>query len=148
MACLDLLGECDMMPPTAGAFARLVGRDSDSGSLSLIADRVSVLEACGVLDCTTFLTDEHKQMITDPSALFPQGVADLSRRCKFSAGAQAEYVHLLIRQLRSRKVGLAIKPKSVSKTFPVGKRDPNAQREVWVAVNCLRPQPGRQSRSY
>ena len=63
--------------------------------------------------------------------MFPNGVTDASGLSVFRGGARTEYLRLLVRQLRSSKVALALRPAASGTTFAVAKKQSDRQREVW-----------------
>ena len=70
-------------------------------------------------------------VINDPARMFPTGVGSASAASKFRAGPRIEYLHLLVRQIRSQKVGLTMHAYASGSTFAIGKKTAGRQREVW-----------------
>ena len=113
------------------AFASLVGRASLNKYPPLDADRVDLLDACGTMDPNACLAPEEAAIVCDAERMFPNGVGEVSRAVTFRGGPRSEYINLLQRQLRARKVGLVKQANAIGGTFAVGKKALGRQREVW-----------------
>jgi len=116
---------------STNAFARLVGRGEWAAAPDLKADAVDLLDCCGSLNPFPALSEDAAKVVGSPDLPFPNGVKDVKRGCLFRAGARAEYLKLLARQLAAKKVALMIKPVASASTFVVQKRGGDRQREVW-----------------
>lgn len=135
---------CDLDLPNSNAFRMLVERNASPKYLPLRADRVDLPAQCSLVNPEPFLPTEVAYVIQHPDALFPSGVEHERTEPSFSAGARAEYVMLLRRQVRVHKVQLARSIQHVASVFAVGKSDKNRQREVWDGgplCSCTLPPP-------
>ncbi len=116
--------------------------DESEQRLELDAARADCPERAGTCDPMPLLpADVHEQLL-DADKLFSNAPAALERFPGFYAGARAEYLKLVIRQLRCGKLCLAESVRGGGTVFPVGKSSGN-QREVWhgsrVSAVAARP---------
>jgi len=109
----------------------------------LRAEAVDVLPQAGVCDPTPCLPEHVQQIVNDEVSMFsvaPDGLA------KFSGMApedKAEYVKLVVRQLRAKQLGLTERAKGGGAVIAVGKPGGQRQRAVWhgrrVSAAAIRP---------
>ena len=97
----------------------------------LCADQVDVLDKCGSVDPMAYIPKEIASVISQPDSMFPLGVTDIKGPAPLRRENRDGYVRLLVRQLRSSKVGLVAEANASGGTFAVGKNSTGRQREVW-----------------
>ncbi len=116
--------------------------DAGEAKLELDAARVDCPERVGTCDPLPLLLDEVRARLLDAEALFCEAPPGLERFRGFYAGRRAEYLKLVVRQLRCGKLSLAESGRGGGTVFPVGKSSGN-QREVWhgsrVSAAAARP---------
>ena len=137
------LSRSTLAPTPGSAYRRLVSKGSCPKAVPLRADRVDIPPACSRVDPSPFLPPDVRRIACDPELLFPDGV-EAVRMTRFSAGARAEYVLLLRRQIRVGKIRLTTHANHVSSVFAVGKQDGDRLREVWDGgplSRCAAPPP-------
>ena len=94
------------------------------------AHRVDMLDACGHLDVSEFVPSFFVETIDDPNRMFTDNMNRLPIQARVR-GSRAEYVMLVRRQVRSKKVVLGRCPKHVAERFTVGKKGSDKLREIW-----------------
>ena len=140
-AYLDRLAQNDpaMIDSSFGSFVR---RGASSKYPTLVADLVDGLNSSGQVDPLPYLDNAVRTIVTSGARLFPNGVASVGTKARFTAGPRAEYIRLLIRYLRSSKVGLTTRALSNGTVFAVSKTNGH-QREVWhggpISAQALSP---------
>lgn len=88
------------------------------------------LDVAGRVYPLPYLPESTRIIVTTGARLFPNGVSSVGTRARFTGGHMSEYIHLLVRHLRSSKVALSTTALSNGTVFAVNK--PNGkQREVW-----------------
>ena len=125
VARLGVCPSCDKADASWSAFEPKV-----DGRLELIASQVDCPEEAGACDPMMFLPDDVRARLLDPEILFKDAPPGLDKFPGFYAGDRAQYVGLVVRQLRCGKVGLLESVKGGGTVFPVGKSS-GKQREVW-----------------
>ena len=124
---------CDPPAPSV-AFGRLVHDDELSGiktvAPALDALRCDLLESSGEVDPLPFAAPEHRAVVETAETLFPVDNLDWVRAGRIALGDRPEYAKLVVRQLRSHKVGLLPRVTSSASIFTVGKSS-GGLREVW-----------------
>ena len=136
IACLleQITGELDGASQTSGgggAFSRLTSRGSADKYPPLRAHDVDLLPHSATLDPLPWLPASARAVLCNPDELFPGGVSHLGGARTSREVNHGDHISLLIRSLRSGKVGLAIRAKSSADTFVVGKHGSSKLREVW-----------------
>ena len=97
----------------------------------MAADLIEVPTSCGLLDPTPHLGPEGAAILANPDLLFPEGLGDVPTSLELQQGSRAEYVKVIIKQLRGNKLVLLRGAKGAGKVFCVGKRGTHKLREVW-----------------
>ena len=114
------------------AFSRLVSRGAGGKAVPLQAEKVDSLLKCCEVDPTPFLAPHVRNVLQHPELLFGDSEPDqLATHSTFTAGSKAEYILLVRRQCRSRKVVLGRHRKHSASSFAVAKAETSRQREVW-----------------
>ena len=92
-----------------GVFQRLAAKGQGCSSSNLVAHRVDMLDECGNVNVDESVPEAFAAAIHDPKLLFNEKdvSADTTARVR---GSRAEYVLLIRRQLRSKKVVLGRSP--------------------------------------
>ena len=114
-----------LMPDWAMEASKAVGAAQE-----LVADKVDCLSHAGLCDPTPCLDATLRETISDPRHLFPHVQSDISCYESFT-GSREEYAKLVVKQLRSGKLGLAGFVQGGGTVFAVGKSGSARQREVW-----------------
>ena len=128
---LKPLAETPFDGACSGAFARAVGRDDSSAFPELKTSCVDLLSGAGQVDPIAALDGTARRIVEDPKLLFGKLPATLPKRSHFPAGARAEYVQLVARQLRAGRVGLTLRPKASASLFMVEKKKTGKQRVIF-----------------
>mmetsp|Transcript_179200 Transcript_179200/g.568661 ORF Transcript_179200/g.568661 Transcript_179200/m.568661 type:complete len:200 (-) Transcript_179200:46-645(-) len=115
----------------ACAFRTLTQQDASSAYPSLEADRIALVDGCGILDPVPCLPDRYALVVESPDLMFPGGTSRLPKSITFDGGSRDEYVTLVRRQLRAGKVSLVIEAGAVGRVFSIAKRGTDQQREIW-----------------
>ena len=97
----------------------------------LEADKVDNLQQAGCCDPTSHLPLDTQAIISDAAQMFAHAPAALENFAAFSAGRREEYVKLIMKQLRSGKLGLSSSCKGGGTSMAVGKPGGDRLREVW-----------------
>ena len=113
------------------AFQRVVSRGAGGKSVPLNAERVDYLPFCGAADPLPLVPDPVRAVVTNPDALLVPNSLSPSVVCATFSGNRSEYVKLVRRQCRSRKVVRSRDCKFSASCFAVGKSEVGRQREVW-----------------
>ena len=108
-----------------------MGRGECGRFLDLDASKVAVMDNCGRLDPLACIDSFSADWLGSPTGLFGARARSLPKAASFRAGARCKYVKLVKRELRAGKLGLASDACAAASVFVVGKRDSEAQREVW-----------------
>ena len=98
----------------------------------LNAEKVDNLEVAAACDPVPRLPREAQEVVSDARRMFADAAKDLETFEAFSAGARAEYVDLVVRQLRCGKVGLSTWCSGGGTSFAVGKPDRSLARQTCV----------------
>ena len=123
----------------------MIGKGAGGRTTPLQADLVDSLEKCGQVDPSPYISEEHREAMTDPDVLVPV-LPDSPSAAKFTSGARSEYIKFIRAQCKSNKVVwqdiLVFLP-----PFSVTKQDTRGQREVWdgsdftAAAKTTAPRP-------
>ena len=97
----------------------------------LVADRVDNLETAALCDPLNHVPDKVRNSLNEPDGIFDKPSFALGFFDGFSRGDRDEYAKLVVRQLRSGKLGLSISCKGGGASFAVGKPGGDRLREVW-----------------
>ncbi len=110
---------------------------------SLVAERVDNISAAGTCDPMPYLTPAVAAQVADPGKIFPSGARGSLNFGLAKDVVRAEYISLVVTQLRCGKLGLASHIKGGGTVFPVFKSDGFNLREVWhghaVSLCAARP---------
>ena len=109
----------------------------------LCADKVDVLQHAGVCDPVECLPPSVQTIIQDDKAMFANASSGLSEFENVNPADRAEYIKLVVRQLRAKQLGLAVHALGGGKVVAVGKPGGKRQRAVWngrrVSLAASRP---------
>ena len=124
------------------SFAQFVGRNASSKYPRLDASLVDGLDKAGLVDPSPFLSERARKISRSAQNMFPDGINAVGSDASFTAGKRSAYLQLLVRHLRSGKVGLTAHAHASGSVFAVGKSG-GRHREVWhggdVSVAACRP---------
>ena len=128
----------------AGAFGEMILKSTGSRYAPLRAENVDMLTLCGGVDPDPFLPEEVRRVAHDPASLFDRAIDNLPCDSSLRGVSRAEYILLVRRQCRARKIGLSPTARDVAPIFCVPKRDPRKLREVWngsefSSLTCVPP---------
>ncbi len=111
----------------SGAFMRLVGDPSRAKYPALDASLVDLPAFASNFDPVAYVDKEYVEAMFDPTVLFPDGVAGVPRRVVRREDV-AEYSPLVLREFRTGKLILSLRPACSAEAFVVGKRGGDRQR--------------------
>ena len=114
-----------------GAFQTLVNKAASSLFAPLRAECVDMPLECGQVDADEFLPNEVRETVHDPATMFHDDVDDVNCDARFRGAARAEYIMLVRRQCRARKVGLMHKCRHAASVLTVRKKGTDRLRGVW-----------------
>ena len=130
------------------ALDKVIGSLTADGSKSgpkLVAADCDLLPRAGLVDPLRYLSQEHRNIVTNDEKLFPSPVAGLEHFANIKGADRGEYVRLVVRQLRTGKVELRRNIKAGGTVFGVAKKGSTKVREVWdgsrVSDVCIPPPP-------
>ena len=108
--------------------------------VKLNADTCDVLEQSGLVDPLPVLPPDVRRVVSDSSLLFPDPPGGLAGYQGIKDADRIEYVRLVVKQIKSAKVGLR---RAGGTVFGVGKKGTSKVREVWdgsrVSDACVAP---------
>ena len=103
------------------SFGHFVGRNATSKYPRLYPSLVDGLKKAGLFVPSSFLLERARKIIRSAQNMFPDGIDAVGNDASFTAGKRSAYLQLLVRYLRSGKVGLSTRAHASGSVFAVGK---------------------------
>ena len=120
----DRLAKIDRPPCQSDCFDLVVGPTASGGTkpvVKLNSDTCDVLDQSGLVDPLPFLPPDVRRVVSDASLLFPKPPEGLSEYQGIKDADRAEYVRLVVEQIKGKKVGLRRSVRAGGTVFGFGK---------------------------
>ena len=121
----------DRAPDIRGAFGRLCEHGGKKNYPALRINDVDTLTRSGGLDPLPYAPRHVQDILTDPSLLYPDGVAGSASLRTSSDAHPGDRASHVINGLRSGKLRLMRRPAASADVFNIEKADSTKLREIW-----------------